>query len=183
MNHSLLVAIVGMAGAGKSLAASFFKAKGIPVLRFGDEIERGVREIGRQVNEKNERWFREKIRKELGMAALAIKIESRIIDAKKTNTLVILDGLYSWEEYVFLKQKFPELLLLCIFAPPAVRYARLEMRKDRPLTRQEAESRDRSEIENLHKGGPIAGADYLIKNESTRESFEGELEKFYFSLV
>lgn len=184
MKNPHIVAIVGMAGAGKSLAAAFFKSKGITVLRFGDEVDMGLLELNMDVNEKNERWFREKIRKELGMGAMAIKIEPRIIEAKKISPLVVLDGLYSWEEYVYLKEKFPfELLLLCIFAPPDVRYARLETRNVRPLTRQEAESRDISEVENLHKGGPIARADYLIKNESTQSAFAEELTKFYASLV
>lgn len=183
MKDSSVVAIVGMPGAGKSLAAAFFKTKGIPVVRFGDEIEKGVRERGMEVSEKSERVVREKMRQELGMAAVAIKISQRIIEEAKTHQLIVLDGLYSWEEYVYLKQKFPKLLLLCIFAAPEVRYARLETRTVRPLARADAQSRDRSEIEHLHKGGPIARADYLIKNESTKEFFEGELEKFYSSLV
>lgn len=178
-----LIAIVGMPGAGKSVAAEFFHSKGIPVLRFGDQTEIGLRELNMGVNEKNERWYREKLRHDLGMAAMAIKIEPRIREASKTHTLIVLDGLYSWEEYVYLKEKFPQLLLLCIFAPPEIRYERLEARSVRPLTRQEAEGRDLSEIENLHKGGPIARADYLIKNESTQSAFEEELSKFYASLV
>lgn len=180
---STLVAIVGMPGAGKSMAAEFFRAKGVPVLRFGDAIEEGVREFGMEVNEKNERAVREKIRKELGMAAVAKKIEPRINDAKKTNTLIVLDGLYSWEEYVYLKKKFPQFLLLCIFAPPQTRYARLERRAVRPLTKREAAGRDISEIENLNKGGPIARADYLIKNDSTPQALIAELEKYFSTLT
>ncbi|EKD24420.1 MAG: hypothetical protein ACD_81C00024G0005 [uncultured bacterium] len=183
MKQSQIVAIVGMPGAGKSVAASYFKEKGIPVLRFGDETERGLRELGMEVNEKNERWYREKIRKELGMAAMALKIETRIVEAKHSNPFIILDGLYSWEEYVYLKEKFPDLILLCIFAPPEIRYKRLETRSVRPLTQQEAESRDKSEIEQLHKGGPIARADYLIKNESTPQALREGLEKFYLQLL
>lgn len=174
-----LIAIVGMPGAGKSVAADFFRSKDLPVLRFGDQTEMGLREVGKDITEENERWYREKLRKDLGMAAMAIKIEPRIVETAKTHSLIVLDGLYSWEEYIYLKEKFPELLLLCIFATPAIRYQRLEYRKVRPLTRIEATSRDISEIEHLNKGGPIAAADYCIKNESTRQAFIAELEKFY----
>jgi len=38
---------------------------------------------------------------------------------------------------------------------------------ERPLTHAEAASRDRTEIENTNKGGPIAMADYTISNESS----------------
>lgn len=183
MKDTKVVAIVGMPGSGKSLAANFFREKGLTVLRFGDQTDIGLTELGKELNEKNERWYREKLRNELGMAAMAIKIEPRIIEASKKNSIIILDGLYSWEEYVYLKKKFPKLSLLALFAPPSLRYERLHRRAERPLTQEEAASRDVSEIENLNKGGPIAGADYLIKNDSTIEHLREELETFYTTLL
>lgn len=183
MNTVRVVAIVGMPGAGKSMAADFFRQKGLMVLRFGDAVERALKESGKEVNEANERWYREKLRHDLGMAAMAIKIEPRIVEASQKNTIIILDGLYSWEEYLYLKQKFPSLLLLCIFAPPNVRYERLNARPVRRLSPEEAEGRDFAEIEHLNKGGPIARADYLIKNESTLQALQENLEKFYATLA
>lgn len=164
MTH--LIAIVGMPGAGKSLVADFFRKKGIPVLRFGDQTDIGLKELGLPLTEKNERWYRENIRKELGMAAMAIKIEPRIIEAAKTHDTICLDGLRSWEEYTYLIKPFPQLKLLCIWASPAVRHDRLMKRPVRPLTREEAQTRDVAEIENLHVGGPIAIADVLIINQT-----------------
>ena len=178
-----LIAIVGMPGAGKTVAADFFHAKKIPVLRFGDQTDVSLKELGLPRNEKNERFVREKLRKDLGMAAMAIKIEPRILEAAKRNSVIVLDGLYSWEEYIYLKRKFPEIQLLCIYAPPQVRYARLGNRKIRPLTREEAESRDIAEIENLNKGGPIAIADYLLVNDGDEAAFQTQLESVYKKLV
>lgn len=183
MNTLNLVAIVGMPGAGKSLAAAFFLSKGIPILRFGDQTDIGLKEEGLERNEKNERWYREKLRKELGMAAMAVKIEPRIRETAKKSNIIVLDGLYSWEEYVYLKNIFPQIKLLCIYAGPQIRYKRLSMRPIRPLTPEEAGGRDVAEITNLHKGGPIAIADYLIKNESTEEEFQEELTKFCNTLL
>ncbi|MBI4062574.1 AAA family ATPase [Candidatus Gottesmanbacteria bacterium] len=178
----MIIAIVGMPGAGKSIAADFFRGKGLPVLRFGDQTDIGLKEQGLPLTEANERAYREDIRRELGMAAMAIKIEPRIGEAAKTSDTIVLDGLYSWEEYVYLKEKFPLMLLLCIWAPPNLRYERLTKRPVRPLALEEAKSRDRAEIENLNKGGPIAIADNLIKNERSQEHFTAKLEKFYASL-
>lgn len=178
-----LIAIVGMTGAGKSIAAEFFRGKGLPVLRFGDQTDIGLKELGLPFNEKNERWYREQIRKELGMAAMAIKIEPRIQQVEERHAIVVLDGLYSWEEYKYLKVRHEELRLLCIYAPPRVRYARLHTRPVRPLTHEEAEGRDIAEIENLNKGGPIALADYLIINKSNNpEDLQDALEMFYKTL-
>jgi dephospho-CoA kinase len=178
-NDLKIIAIVGMPGAGKSVAAYFFKNKGIQILRFGDQTDIGLKELGLEITEKNERWYREDIRKKLGMAAMAIKIEPRIIKAAKENSVIILDGLYSWEEYLYLKQKFSHLKILCIYAAPKVRYQRLTKRSERGLTVEEAKSRDVAELTNLNKGGPIAVADYLIKNENSQNKFFQELEGYY----
>lgn len=182
MSNRTLVAIVGMPGSGKSVAADFFRSEGVVVFRFGDQTDRGLEELGKKISEENERWYREKIRAELGMASMAIKIEPRIEEEFKRSTFVVLDGLYSWEEYIYLKNKFPFLQLLCIWAPSRLRYKRLGIRNVRPLTREEAQSRDVAEIENLNKGGPIAIADYLIKNDDSRDTFQEEFRKIYLSL-
>lgn len=171
-----IIAIVGMPGAGKTVSADFFRKKNIPVLRFGDQTDIGLKELGLERNEKNERFYREKLRKELGMAAYAIKIEPRI--RKVEANFIILDGLMSWEEYIYLKNKFPQIKLLCIYARPTVRYRRLASRKIRPLTLREARERDIAEIENLNKGGPIALADYLVVNEKGIKNLYKELSLF-----
>lgn len=179
MNKPLtLIAIVGMPGSGKSVAADFFRMHGIPVLRFGDQTDIGLQELQMERNEKNERWYREHIRKLLGMAAMAIKIEPRIEALKSDHHIIILDGLYSWEEYVYLKNKFPSLYLLCLWSPREMRYKRLGVRAVRPLAMDEAKSRDIAEIEQLHKGGPIAMADEIIKNASDQAALYKKLEQF-----
>lgn len=173
-----LLAVVGMPGSGKSYASRFFESKGAIILRFGDQTDIGLKEAALPQTEANERKYREQIRKELGMAAMAIKIEPRILEAQKKDRMVVLDGLYSWEEYVYLKEKFPQLSLLCIYAPSHVRYQRLSVRKVRPLSEEEARSRDIAEIENLNKGGPIAIADYLVVNDTTEEVLKTRLESY-----
>ena len=165
MKKQQIIAVVGMPGAGKTTACDFFRKKQIPILRFGDETDLGLKELGKPLTEENERWYREKLRKELGMAAYAVKIVPRIKEVLKTKKILILDGLYSWEEYEYLKKMFPQMLVLCVYASPAIRYQRLRRRKIRSLTTKEARERDVAELINLHKGPPIALADYLIINE------------------
>lgn len=174
-----LVAIIGMPGSGKSEAAAFFREKGMQVLRFGDIVEDGLKEEGLERTAEAEKGYREKIRKDLGMEAIAIKMLPRIQQALQIETpATILDGLYSWEEYIYLQQQIKQLYLLCIYARPGIRYARLESRKIRSFTNKEARQRDIDEIEGLNKGGPIAIADYLIKNETSKENLQNELELF-----
>ena len=163
-NKPIIIAVVGMAGAGKSISCQHFKKQGLPMLRFGDQTDIGLKELSLPLTEKNEKQYRENLRQELGMSAYAVKIEPRIKQTLKNSSVVILDGLYSWEEYLYLKNKFKNFYLLCIYTRPNIRYQRLAKRKTRSLTQKQAFARDIAELENLHKGGPIAMADYLIKN-------------------
>ncbi len=167
-----------MAGAGKSEACAYLSSKGYPVLRFGDETDRGLRLQGLTLNETNERRYREALRKELGMAAYAIKIEPRIRQLLSTSKVesIILDGLYSWEEYLYLMPKFPQLKLLAIYARPEARYQRLAVRSVRQLTPEQARQRDIAEIEAVHKAGPIALADYLVDNNGSLDSLHRQLD-------
>ena len=177
MSSRYIIALVGMPGTGKSQAALFFKNKNIPIVRFGDLTDETMKEKGLPSTPVNERIVREQLRKELGMAAYAICAKPKIEEASKASTIIVLDGLYSWEEYAFLKKYFPHLLLLHIFASPEHRYDRLAVRKIRPLNPQEARQRDVFEIENLNKAGPIAMANYVIFNENTVEDLYKKLEE------
>lgn len=164
MDGKKIIALVGMPGAGKSEAANILTTKNIPFVRFGELTDEALHEKGLPLTPENERQVREQFRKDLGMAAYAIKAKPKIEAALTDHDTVALDGLYSWEEYILLKKQFPQLLLIHIFAEPSVRYSRLAKREIRPISPEEARNRDIVEIENLNKGGPIAIADYLIEN-------------------
>lgn len=173
----MLIALVGMPGGGKSEAGFFLRdIKGFGYLRFGDIVEDGAKALG-GVNEVNEKKFREQIRKEFGMKAMAVKVHPLINKLLGQYKDVVLDGLYSWEEYEYLKKRYPELLLVCIYAAPNIRYQRLKNRPHRSLSLVEARSRDIAEIIALNKGGPIALADFLIVNKDSLDKFHNNLEE------
>ncbi len=170
-----VVSIVGMAGAGKSEVARIFEENGFIRIRFGDVTDEEIRKRGLELNEENERYIRELLRKEYGMSAYAILNLSRIDLARKQSDVVI-DGLYSWEEYTFLKTYYGEdFYVIAVWASPKTRYARLTDRLNRRLTLEEATNRDRAEVENINKGGPIAMADFTIINESSLRELKKEV--------
>jgi len=177
MDENKIIAFVGMPGAGKSEAAAYLQEKSIPFVRFGSLTDEGLKELGLEINPENEKMLREKYRDELGMAAYAIKAKPKIEELLKKSKIIGIDGLYSWEEYTYLKDVFPNLVLVHIFASPEVRYSRLEKRPVRPIPFGVSRERDFSEIERLNKGGPIAIADYLIKNEGDMDEMNIEIDK------
>jgi dephospho-CoA kinase len=172
-----VVAIVGMAGAGKSEVARVFEEHGFKKVRFGDITDEELKNRELESNEENERYIRQQLREKHGMAAYA-KLNLPRIDSSLKSSNVVVDGLYSWEEYTLLKERYGERLsVLAVWASPATRHARLDHRAKRPLTLEEAASRDKSEIENSNKGGPIAMADFTIVNEASLEELERETER------
>ena len=162
-----IAAIVGMPGAGKSEVASFLREQGLLYIHFGDVTQDELARRALAVNEANERAVREEMRAAHGMAAYAILNLGRIETALRQGSVVV-DGLYSWEEYLVLKERFDDrLVVVAVTASPATRRARLATRPVRPLTAAEVAARDRAEIEKLNKGGPIAIADITLVNEGS----------------
>jgi dephospho-CoA kinase len=177
-----VVAIVGMTGAGKSEVARVFEEHGFKKVRFGDITDEELNNRGLEPNEENERNIREELRRKYGMAAYA-KLSLPRIDNSLKSSDVVVDGLYSWEEYILLKERYGERLnLLAVLTSPATRHGRLGRRAKRPLTLEEAASRDKSEIENINKGGPIAMADLTILNENSLERLKKETERVLAAL-
>lgn len=177
-----VVGVVGMCGAGKSVATDFFTQRGWNKIYFGGVTMEELHKRGMEVNEANERAVREELRRNYGPAAFAVVLSDRITaSAEKVPT--VLDGLYSWQEYVHLKQLLgDDLVILAVITDRAVRYERLSHREVRPLTAIEATNRDISEIENLAKGGPIAIADHFVMNNGSEEELTRQLEDFIASL-
>jgi len=172
-----VVSIVGMTGAGKSKVARIFEEHGFSRIRFGDLTDDEIKKRGLELKEENERYIRELLRKQHGMSAYA-KLNLPRIDSALERSDVVIDGLYSWEEYTFLKSYYQEdFYVVAVWASPRTRYARLTSRLNRHLTLEEAANRDRAEIENINKGGPIAMADFTIINESSLEDLEKEVKR------
>jgi len=171
-----VVSIVGMVGAGKTEVSRVFEENGFVRIRFGDVTDKEIKKRGLELNEENERHIRELLRKEHGMAAYA-RLNQPRIDSVLKHSDVVIDGLYSWEEYTFLKAYYGKnFYIVAVWASPGTRYPRLTKRANRCLTVEEAVSRDRAEIENINKGGPIALADFTIINESSLANLKQQAE-------
>jgi dephospho-CoA kinase len=172
-----VIAIVGMSGSGKSEVSRIFENNGFVRIRFGDITDEEIIKQGQTLNEENERRVREQLRVEYGMDAYA-KLNLSKIDSSLKHSNIVIDGLYSWEEYSLLKSIYNnEFIVLSVWSSPKTRYQRLGSRFKRPLNISQASERDKTEIENINKGGPIAMADYMIVNDSTIEKLRSDTQE------
>jgi len=181
MENVKILAIVGMSGSGKSVAVDYLTVKGYPKVYFGGMIykEMEKRGIPRTEDGESEKKFREEIRETEGKDWVVNQVIAEAKDLINAGQKrIVLDGVYSWTEYKALKHEFPGMLtFLAIVVPRKLRYKRVAMRPERPFNAEEIRERDRSEIENLEKGGPIAAADYYVLNDGSVEQMEKKIKE------
>ncbi|MBR3324135.1 AAA family ATPase [Candidatus Saccharibacteria bacterium] len=176
MDNVKILAIVGMSGSGKSVIVDYLTSKGYPKVYFGGMIykEMEKRGIERTPDGESEKKFREEIRETEGKDWVVRQViaETRdLISAGQKR--IVLDGVYSWTEYCTLKHEFPKALtFLAVVVDKKIRYERVAVRPGRAFDANAIRERDRSEIENLEKGGPIAAADYYVLNNGSVEELE-----------
>ncbi len=172
-----IACIAGLCGAGKSVVSQYFIQAGFQYVHIGKITLDILKERELAINETNERRIREELRQKHGMAAYALlnldKIEKLSLDHH-----VVADGLYSFSEYQVFKKHFTSrCCVVAVYAPPELRYQRLMMRPDRPLSPEESQERDFSEIQHLEKGGPIAMADITLLNTQDFEYIEKQCKE------
>ncbi len=174
-----IIAIVGLPGSGKTEAAKFFHEKGLPVISFGKIINDYVDRHKLNHTEEVHKKIREDLRLRYGKAALAILNEEKIRQALEKNIIVVIDGMRSWEEYLYLKEKFPQVCVavLALYADKQIRYQRLAKRKER--NKLLGEERDLNELIGTNMGPTIAYADFLVKNNFSLQEFRDKLEHVY----
>lgn len=173
-----IIALVGLAGSGKSSAVEYLTEKGFPKIYFGGVIYKAMDEAGIEKTWDNQQQFREEIRRREGKDFVIKRVIKNIHDLINAGqNKIVLDGLYTWSEYKFLKHEFPgQVVVIAIVTPKYLRYQRMAKRIERPMQPHEVDQRDWSEIENLEKGGPIAIADYFVINDGSLEQLRQKID-------
>lgn len=176
--HAKIIALVGLAGSGKSSAVEYLTEKGFPKIYFGGVIYKAMDEAGIEKTWDNQQQFREEIRRREGKDFVIKRVIKNIHDLINAGqNKIVLDGLYTWSEYKLLKHEFPgQVVVIAIVTPKYLRYQRMAKRIERPMQPHEVDQRDWSEIENLEKGGPIAIADYFVINDGSLEQLHQKID-------
>ena len=184
--NNIIVAVVGLCGAGKTEATQIFLENNFERVYFGDITFDEMKRQNIEITPENERKIREKIRRDSNndMAIYAKMSEPKIrafFDAGKN---VIVESMYSWSEYKFLKEIYKDnFKLLAIVTDRDLRATRLKTRPIRPFTDEQVTARDYTEIENIEKAGPIAIADHFIVNNTDFEHLRKEVQQYIDDLL
>ena len=176
--HAKIIALVGLAGSGKSSAVEYLTKKGFPKVYFGGVIYKAMEEAGIEPTWDNQQKFREEIRQREGKDFVIKRVIKNVRDLINAGqNKIVLDGLYTWSEYKILKHEFPgQVVVIAIVTPKHLRYQRMIKRPERPMQTHEVDQRDWSEIENLEKGGPIAIADYFVINDGNLDQLHQKID-------
>jgi len=171
-----IIAILGLPGAGKTEAINYLMQEhGWPKVYFGDVTFDEMKKRGLPVNEKNERIVREDLRATFGLLHYTKEVIKKV-EAMKEEPVILIESLYSWEEYLYFKDHFGDAFYtIAVYASPKTRYERLGKREIRPLTPEEAQSRDYAQITNISQAGPIAMANFTVDN-------EGDMKHLYVQI-
>lgn len=172
----LVVGLVGMPGAGKSLVVEAAQENGYNIVAMGDVVREETRKRGLMLNPKNVGVVMLDLRKTGGVGVVAEMCVPRI-EAAKGSKLVI-DGLRSLDEVEVFKTHFPGFSLLAVHAAPQTRFTRLKGRgrSDDPDTWEVFRERDLREL-SVGLGNTIAMADYMITNEAHKKDLKAQVAK------
>jgi len=159
-----------MPGAGKSLASSVMKSRGIPVFVSGDIIRAEALKRRLEFTRKNLGELMLKIRREEGMGAVAKRLVPLV--EKEGAEFVVYEGARSVEEVEELRRKY-RVILIAINASPQARFKRLQRRgrSDKPRGWADFEERDNREL-GVGIAKLIALADRTVENEDSKDDLK-----------
>ncbi len=174
-NEKNVFVIVGMPGAGKSLASGVAKRMRIPVFVSGDIIRNEAKMRGLNPNKENMGRLMLQIRRSEGMGAIARRLVPLIVKSPSRN--IVYEGARSLEEIEELARHY-EVSIIAIHASPETRFRRLLKRKrsDRPRTKADFSKRDKREL-TVGVGRVISLADRMVENEDSIPNLERRMRR------
>lgn len=172
-----ILGIVGMPGAGKSVAADVGKALGFTIVVMGDAVRKETARRGLKLTPENLGRIMIEMREEEGAAVVAKRSITKI--AEGSGGRIIVEGVRSLAEVEEFRKHFPTFKLLSIHASPETRFRRIYQRgrSDDSMNRHAFAGRDEREL-MVGLGSAIAMADHVITSEGTLTQYKKRVRTF-----
>jgi dephospho-CoA kinase len=170
-----IIAISGMPGAGKGVAAEAAKQLGLKVLVLGDVIREETERRGIDPTPENVGNVMLQLRADEGPAAVAKRLLPKV--EAIPSTTVVVEGIRSLHELAELRSRF-DTVTMAIHASPKSRFQRLltRNRSDDPKTWDVFEERDMRELD-VGVGQVIALAETILCNEGTISELQAKVKE------
>jgi len=178
----LVIGLVGMPGAGKSLVDEVAVTIGFEVVNMGDVVREEAKRQGLQPIHENLMRIMFELREKDGPKVIATKCVPKILQSPKK--VVVVDGLRSMPEVEEFRKSFPRFRVLYIHASPETRFRRLfgRGRSDDPADWAAFLDRDSKEL-RIGIGSVIALSDFVLSNEGTIRQFKTRVRRFFRTYV
>jgi len=171
-----------MPGSGKGEFSTVAKELGIPVVVMGDIIRKEVARLGRHPTDENMGIVARNLRKQHGMAAIAIICIPVI--TQQNSPIVVVDGIRGDAEVAEFSKAFSEFYLVSIDAPLQTRFLRLSERGRSDDLQDIAELVVRDDREcSFGLGKAMDLAKVRIENSGTREEFQKKVRDFLSGMM
>jgi len=167
MKNALVVGLVGMPGAGKSVVVNVARASGYGIVVMGDAVREEAQRRRLEPSPENLGKIMLDLRQKEGNNVIAKRCFSKIENTKENK--IIVDGIRSPSEVEELKKHFPKFSLIAIYSSPETRFKRLfcRQRTDDPKNWKVFHERDQREL-SVGLGEAITMAEYKIVNEGEK---------------
>ncbi|MFA9288810.1 MAG: nucleoside monophosphate kinase [Weeksellaceae bacterium] len=177
--ENTIIAVVGLPGSGKTETSQYFRSLGLPIISFSDVVNKEIEKKGLPHTLEVHHQIRQGLREKYGFEAMAVLNKKKLTAKLKTNKMVVIEGMRSWEEYEYIQKEFKDVhvVIVALHTDKQKRYKRISKRQDRSDLK--GAKRDIDELINTHMGPTIAYADYVIKNNFSFEDLHNKLDEVY----
>ena len=168
----VVIGVTSLARAGKDTFADYIVKKyGYKKFNMSDVLKEELIKQGKEPTKNNMSLLGDELRKKFGEDIVMKMLFDRIIGEKK----VVITGIRSLKEIVFIRTKCDYFFLVAIEANKEIRFSR--RKENDPQTKKEFFARDERDIKNKGLGEVIELADYKIINNGTLEEFYKNIDK------
>lgn len=184
MTKPILIAVTGMPASGKSTCAQYLaKKKNVHHLRMSEFIWKWLEEKGIKQNNITGAMFGLYLHIVYKDAPI-IRWAKEEIRKNKSSTIILLDSLRTYEEYLAYKRKYGErIVFIAVIASPDTRKERMVKRaRFGDTSLKSFEIRDAEEIKR-GIGSVIAMADYYVNADGSMNQMLEEVESTYQKIL